>query len=277
MNEFQIIGVALGLAVGLILSLTGAGGAILSVPLLVFFLHMNIAQAAPIALLAIMLAASTGAILGLRAGIVRYKAASLIAISGMLLSPLGIWSAQRLSNIVLTMFFAIVLMIVAIRMLHQASHALKKPELMEIENLTPCKLDGSIGKLVWNVPCARALLFSGALAGFLSGLLGVGGGFIIVPALKKYTNLSIQSIVATSLAAIALVSASGLAAFVIHQRIEYALAFPFAGGALVGMAMGRWFGQQLPAQRIQQAFALLACLVSIGLLIKVFNSLQGHL
>ena len=78
--EGLLIEGVLGAGVGLVLGLTGAGGAILSVPLLSFFLDLTVAQAAPIGLLAVFLSAGVGAILGLRAQILRYKAALLIAV-----------------------------------------------------------------------------------------------------------------------------------------------------------------------------------------------------
>ena len=68
----------MGAAVGIVLALTGAGGGILAVPLLVFGLHLQMSQAAPVGLLAVGLAASVGALLGLREGVVRYRAALLI-------------------------------------------------------------------------------------------------------------------------------------------------------------------------------------------------------
>lgn len=85
-----MIALTLGLVVGVILALTGAAGGILAVPLLVFGLQMSVAQAGPIGLLAVGTAAVLGAILGLREGIVRYRAALPIAGTGMLLSPLGL-------------------------------------------------------------------------------------------------------------------------------------------------------------------------------------------
>ncbi|TDN62859.1 sulfite exporter TauE/SafE [Paraburkholderia sp. BL10I2N1] len=86
----------LGSVVGLILALTGAGGAIVAVPLLLFVLRLEVAEAAPIALLAVGLSAGMGAIIGLRAGIVRYRAAGFIALTGILSSPIGLW--LRLPN-----------------------------------------------------------------------------------------------------------------------------------------------------------------------------------
>ena len=74
----MMISLALGLAVGLILALTCAGGGILAVPLLVFGTHIGMAQAGPIGLLAVGMAACLGAVLGLRAGVVRYRAAVLV-------------------------------------------------------------------------------------------------------------------------------------------------------------------------------------------------------
>jgi uncharacterized membrane protein YfcA len=78
MFEIQLISVLLGLAVGFILALTGAGGSILAIPLLMFGLNMSLTQAAPIALLAVMCAASVGAAQGLHIGIVRYKTHHLV-------------------------------------------------------------------------------------------------------------------------------------------------------------------------------------------------------
>jgi uncharacterized membrane protein YfcA len=79
----------LGALVGVIMGLTGAGGGILAVPLLVFGLHLTVASAAPLGLLAVGIAAAMGAAVGLRAGVVRYRAALLIALTGIVFNPLG--------------------------------------------------------------------------------------------------------------------------------------------------------------------------------------------
>ena len=110
------VSAALGACVGLILGLTGAGGAIMAVPLLVFGLHLQVAQAAPIALLAVGLAAALGAALGAARGKVRYRAAGFIAATGIVVSPLGLWAARRLPNAPLAVIFAGVLGWVAWRM-----------------------------------------------------------------------------------------------------------------------------------------------------------------
>ena len=271
MDPSLLISPALGILVGLLMGLTGAGGGILSVPLLVFTLHLPVAQAAPIALSAIALAAGVGALLGLKNKILRYKAAGFMAIFGLLLSPAGLWLAQRVPNAPLLIIFSCTLFYSSINLYKQASR-----EVLGIENASrkppPCLLDPSIGKLAWNIPCARALMFSGGIAGFLSGLLGVGGGFIIVPALKRYTDLPVQSIVATSLGVLAIISAGGTLFSAASGNLNLLLAAPFSFGALAGLLIGGAFGKKMSGPRLQQIFAVLTFAVAISLMIKGINS-----
>ena len=81
---------ALGAVVGAILALTGAGGGILAVPLLVFALHLTVSEAAPVGLIAVGSASAFAAVLGLRQGVVRYRAALVMGVVGMVLAPLGV-------------------------------------------------------------------------------------------------------------------------------------------------------------------------------------------
>lgn len=265
MEAGWIISAGLGSVVGLILALTGAGGAIVAVPLLIFGLHLSVSQAAPIALLAVGLSAGLGAVLGLREGKVRYKAAGLMALCGVVVSPFGIWVAHRVPNTPLTLLFAVVLTYVAIRMFRQARAV---PSTERRHSAPPCHLDTTTAKLVWTLPCARALAASGVGAGFLSGLLGVGGGFVIVPALRRATDLPMQTIVATSLAVIALVSTGGVVASAIGGHVDWHVALPFAAGALTGMLAGRRFAQHLAGPSLQQGFAAFAAVVAMGMIVR---------
>ncbi len=258
---------ALGIFVGILMGLTGAGGGILSVPLLVFFLHLRVAEAAPIALTAIAISAGVGAFLGFKSNLLRYKAAGFMAVIGLLLSPVGLWLAQRIPNHPLLILFSCTLFFVSTRLYLEA-----RREILGIEPPTqkppPCLVNPVHGKLTWNLPCARALLFSGGLAGFLSGLLGVGGGFIIVPALKRYTNLPVQSIVATSLGVLAVISSGSAIVSAATGNLALQVAIPFSLGALGGLLAGRDLGKKLSGPRVQQIFAILTFSVAISLLLK---------
>ena len=267
MDYSTLISPALGILVGILMGLTGAGGGILSVPLLVFFLHLPIAEAAPIALCAVALASSIGAILGLRKKILRYKAAGFMAIFGLLLSPLGLWLAPQIPNAPLQILFSLILLYVGLRLLLQARNEIKGiPE--EKRKPPPCLMNPAIGKLEWTMPCARTLLAAGSLAGFLSGLLGVGGGFIIVPALKRYTDLPVKSIVATSLGVLAIITGGGALFSAATGGLNVLLAAPFAVGALGGLLIGLLLGKKLSGPHTQLIFSLFTLVIAISLFVK---------
>ena len=267
MDSMSAISVGLGVFVGMMMALTGAGGGILSVPLLVFGLNLSIASAGPIGLLAIAVAGSLGAINGLRTKLLRYRAALVMATLGIVLAPVGVYLAQRIPNQPLLIVFASILIVVSIRMLIQAQQEINGNVPKE-RPAPPCKLDQSIGRLIWSVPCARSLMGSGAVAGFLSGLLGVGGGFIIVPALKKVTDLPMQSIVATSLGVLALISITGVTSAAVAGHLNWSIGIPFAAGAVAGMLLGSVIAKQISGPRIQQAFAIFTFFISLSLLYK---------
>lgn len=251
--------VTLGVLVGVVLGVTGAGGAMLSVPLLTVFLSLSVSQASPIALFAVAVSSAVAALLGLFEGTVRYKAAALMAATGWCFAPLGLWLAQRVPNAPLVLLFAAVLLWVAWRMWRsEASAQSNEAEMFNNAAQTfNCERSDVSGRFVWTWPCARTLAFTGGVAGFLSGLIGVGGGFIVVPSLKKNTNLNMPSIVATSLAIIALVSTSGVVVAAHNGWMDWRIATPFALGTLAGMGGGKWLAGRLPVVLQTRGFALL--------------------
>ena len=255
----------LGLLVGAIMALTGAGGGILAVPLLLFGAGLEMSQAAPIGLLAVGMSAALGAALGLKAGTVRYKAALLMAATGMLLAPVGVWLGSLIDNRWLSVLFAFILLFVAYRTFRQAgATSSEAPDNSE----PPCIRSSDTGRFIWTTRCARALALSGTVAGLLSGLLGVGGGFVIVPALKRSTDLAMQSIVATSLTVIALVSISGVSSSALAGSLNWNAAIPFTGGAVAGMLIGRRISAYLAGPHLQKGFATVSGMVAIGMIVK---------
>lgn len=264
-----MIGAALGLGslVGLILALTGAGGGILAVPLLMFGLHLTIQQAAPVGLLAVGVASGVGALLGLRDGLVRYRAAALIGVTGMMLAPAGVFLAGRLPSAPVQVAFALVLAWVAWRMFGQSRGA-GNVDAATRARAVPCAVDPASRRFVWTHRCARALAATGAVSGVLSGLLGVGGGFVIVPSLTRYTDLAAQGVLATSLAVIAMVSVGGVAAAAWTGSIPWPVAIPFGAGATAALLIGRRLAARLAGARLQRAFAVVSASVAVLLLAK---------
>ena len=264
----MITALLLGALVGVVMGLTGAGGGILAVPLLVFGMtltgmHLTVAEAGPIALLAVGISAAVGAMLGLKAKIVRYRAALLVASSGILMVPLGIWLAHRLDTRLMSLLFAVVLGWVAYKTFSEIRGKLKPERVMP-----PCIRDDTSARFIWTSRCAGALSLSGAVTGILSGLLGVGGGFVMVPALQRYTDLAAQSVVATSLAIISLVSLTGVAASISAGYFDWEIALPFATGSVAGMGVGSMLTSRLPQKYPKLAFGFICLVVAVGMILK---------
>ncbi len=254
----------LGIVVGLLMGLTGAGGGILAVPLLVFFTGIPVTTAAPLALTAVAVAASIGALAGLRQGMLRYRAACVMAGIGVVMAPLGLWVAHQLDNRLLMYVFALLLLVVA------AENLVQKNRLASVERQA-CLIDPATGKLRWTSRCSLSLMGAGGVAGFLSGLVGVGGGFVIVPALGRLSNLGMHSVIPTSLAVIALVSLSSLGSALLWGSFDIRLALPFVAGAMLGMLAGRRWTQCLTARSLKRGFAVVAATVAVMMVVRAIS------
>jgi uncharacterized membrane protein YfcA len=256
--------VLIGLSVGLVMGITGAGGGVLAVPLLVLALDWDMTRAAPTALLAVCAAALLGAVIGLTQQVVRYRAAAFMGAFGAALAPLGIQLAHALPEAVLSVAFAAILAYVARSMLQAETVPVRSPH--------PCIVNPATGRFTWTLPCARALAVSGTAVGLLSGLFGVGGGFVLVPALSRATDLDMRSIVPTTLAVVALVSLASIATALSSGHLDISASLPFIAAALAGLLAGRVIAEKLPAQRSRQAFALLAAATALTLLARTIGS-----
>jgi uncharacterized membrane protein YfcA len=268
------ITIGLGTFIGLLLGLTGAGGSIFAVPLLMATLGWSITQAATVSLLAVAVAATTGTGLAWRHSYVRYRAATLIAGIGVMIAPFGISLANHLRPSMLATIFAVVLGIVAVRMYRSALLSSQDATVVRAavagEGATSrgkiCRVNPATGRLIWTWRVAGIISMIGATTGFLSGLLGVGGGFVVVPALRASTPLSMHSAVATSLMAIALTSmGTVITGYFLGRSLPLAVALPFVAGAVLGMALGRQAAPHIAGPKLQQGFAIVAGMVSLAM------------
>ncbi|ENW04710.1 sulfite exporter TauE/SafE family protein [Acinetobacter beijerinckii] len=247
-----------GLAIGCLLGLTGAGGGILAVPALMASQGWTVAQAAPVGLLAITLSAFVGSVQGLLKKIVRYKAAIWIALISIPSARYGVYLSNIISPTWLSLAFSLVMLIVAYRIFFNKVHDFDDP---------PCKVNQSTGKLIWNVRTASVLGLIGIVAGLLTGLLGVGGGFVIVPALKKATDLDMRSIVATSLMIIFLIGGVSISAHIIDgYQYPILITISFVLACIVGMIVGRKLINLIELNTVQKVFATVVVGVAIYLI-----------
>ncbi len=258
--------IAIGVPVGLIMGLTGAGGGMLALSALVLLLDWNMQIATPVALMAVTAGATIGGIDGWRKKLVRYRAAMLMALMGAPTAVVGVYVARMVAQKWLMLCFALVLVWVASRLMQQnkrnrCTDEADRPVLARLNPLT--------GRFDWSINTATVIGAIGGVAGFMTGLLGVGGGFVIVPLLRHYSNVSMHAAVATSLLVIALVGTVGVSTALIHGvAIPLAFTVQFIAATIVGMLMGRRLIARLSASVVQKIFAMLLLLVAVGMLIK---------
>lgn len=257
-----------GTAIGAVLGLTGAGGGILAVPALVLGLHWTLPQATPVALLAVGLAAAVGAVDGLRSGLVRWRAALLMAVLGVSISPLGVMAARHLPATALTLLFAAAMLASSARLLLHATASASNVEMPVVRK--NCMLDERTGRLRWTPLCAATLAGIGAVSGLLTGLLGVGGGFLLVPAFRQWTDIRMQGIVATSLLVVALISLGAAVGAVASGSSVTPSGVTFIGAAIAGMALGRLGARAFAGRTLQLGFALLSAAVAVVMVVRVF-------
>lgn len=247
-----------GSLVGFSLGMTGGGGSTLAVPLLVYGLGVRPREAVGVSLAAVGATALVGALARWRAGEVDFRRGLMFAAGGVAGAPLGSWLAGQISEAVLLLAFAALMLVVAIRMWVSASRpAGGTPE----GSATSGGDDGGVRFAAG--PVAK-LAAAGLTTGVLAGLFGVGGGFIIVPALVLFGGMSMHRAIATSLLVIALVSVSGVASHLYAGRsIALETAALFVAGGVVGMFVGSTLGRQMPGALLQRVFAIAIVAVAV--------------
>ncbi len=237
MNLLALLG---AVAIGLSLGITGAGGSILTLPVLVYLAGIPPREAVGLSLLIVGTAALIGAWQRARAGDVHFKAAGMFVISGMIGAALGAKLTPLLSPSALMITFAVLMVIIAVRMLiHRKSPIQPAPE---------CK--------------PLRCLLAGLGVGVLTGFLGVGGGFLLMPALAKFARLPLRTATGTSLAVIACNSAAGFVAHLGDAPTPWLLASVFAAIASAGVLAGGKFASLLPEKSLRYAFATLVLLTA---------------
>lgn len=252
------LGLAYGLVVGISLGMTGGGGSIFAVPLLIYGLRVPVGTAIGLSLAAVGLTAGFGAALRWKAKEIEILPGLVFAGGGMVFAPLGTWLGHFIPPAVLLSIFAVLMVLVGWRMWKGKTEDTGEPG--------PCTTNGK-GRL--GVGCYVRLIGAGALAGVLSGLFGIGGGFIVVPALLYVTGTTIHRAVATSLLIIFLISLSGVAANLLRGQIfPMPVSVLFVLGGLSGMLLGSRWRTRLSGASLGRVFAIGMWLVAAYMLIR---------
>ena len=230
----MILALILALTIGVSLGLLGSGGSIITLPVLVYAAKVPPSQAVAMSLAVVGGTTLVGSILGARSGQVHLKAATLFSSTGVAGALAGSQLTHLVSPSVLLLIFAGLMIVVALRMFGP------RPG-QTVQEHAECH---------W-LACTGTGLAVGALTGFL----GVGGGFLIVPALLFLARLPLKRAIATSLVVIAVTSAAGLLGHLRRTHFDWGIAGMFLALAILGMLAGRKFAHHIEANRLRSWFA----------------------
>jgi uncharacterized membrane protein YfcA len=240
-----VLTLALALVIGVALGLLGGGGSILTVPVFTYITGLDPKVAIASSLPVIAVTSSVGAIGHWRAGHVQPRTALLFGAFAMAGGFSGARLAGLLSGRTQLVLFALIMLGAAVAMLRGGG---------------PTPTAGTAGL------APGKLVPLGLGVGVLTGLVGVGGGFLIVPALTQLGGLPMHRAVGTSLAVIAMNSLAGTLGYLGQVPLPLDLLVPFTGLAVVGILIGARTATRVPQTVLRRAFGVLLLVVGLFIL-----------
>jgi hypothetical protein len=258
-----VIGHLLAACIGLSLGLIGGGGSVLALPILVYVMGVSTKPAIAMTLVIVGTVSLLGVIPHWRAGNVRLKTALLFGGATMIGAFAGakIATLPFVSGTFQMLLFAVMMVLAAGFMIQRSS---KRPRSSELEFYPKpvCKY------------CWLWLLTEGIGVGVLTGLVGVGGGFAIVPALVLLGRVPMKQAIGTSLLVIALNSVAGFLGYLGHVSLNWELMGSFIVAASAGTIPGAYLARFVPARRLQQTFGYFLLAVAAFVLVQNRHSFK---
>lgn len=261
MEPLNIYGVIGALLIGIVLGLTGGGGSILTVPILVYVLSVNPITSTAYSLFVVGSTALVGTIRNAQKGMIEYKTAFVFAIPAFIAVfltrkfiipsiPDVIFNFNDFvftKDLSIMIFFAILMFSASISMIKGRKEVKIKKDI------------------VFNYPL---IIIEGFVVGILTGLVGAGGGFLIIPALVLFANLPMKRAVATSLLIIAVKSLIGFLGDFGNIDINWSFLLSFTSISVLGIIAGIWLNNFIDGKKLKKLFGYFVLLMSIFIIIK---------
>ena len=242
------LGLVLSLAIGLSLGLLGGGGSILTLPVLHYVFRLEAHDAIAMSLVVVGVTSTVALVPHARAGRVRWRAGLTFGAASMIAAFAGGRFGTALPGVVLIVGFALVMLAAGVAMLARS----RAPR--------PASSAGDV-----RLPRVLAI---GLGIGIVTGTLGAGGGFLIVPVLTLLGGLAMRDAIGTSLLVIAMNSLAGLAATAAHATLDSRIGAAVTCVAVAGSLVGVRAGRRLSAQYLQRAFGWFVILVGVFILAR---------
>lgn len=256
----EIIGFALGILIGITLGLIGSGGSILTIPILVYLMHISPSHATTYSLFIVGIAALVGSIKGIRTNLLDYKMAlyfglpSIFSIFMMrkFVMPIlpstlfNIYNYAITKDLFIMLVFAVLMIITSFSM------------IINTEQLKSTRQE--IAK--------SSIIIKGVFVGLLTGFVGVGGGFLIVPILIFSGKLPMKKAVATSLIIIAANSLIGFVGSLNGEPIQWKFLLAFTTFAVAGIYAGIYLSNKISNEKLKPAFGWFVLITGIYIIVK---------
>ena len=266
MEVLEVLGLIAALFIGVILGLIGGGGSILTVPVLVYLMYINPVTATAYSLFVVGFAALIGAFQNMKKGLVDYRTAIVFSIPAFIAVYLtrkfivpaipenlfSIGDYMLTKNVGIMVFFAIIMLLAAFSMIWSNSK-----EIVE-QN-----------KVSFNYPL---IIIEGFVIGILTGVVGAGGGFLIIPALVILAKLPMKKAVATSLLIIAVKSLIGFIGDIENLEIDWRFLSSFTGLSVIGIFIGTWLSKFIDGKKLKKGFGWFVLVMAVYIIVKEFSN-----
>ncbi|MDZ7899271.1 MAG: sulfite exporter TauE/SafE family protein [Arcicella sp.] len=262
MSSIQIFGYSASILIGVSLGLIGGGGSILTLPVLVYLLGFSPVLSTAYSLFIVGTTSLVGSVNYMRKGLVNYQAALVFAIPSFISvfltrkylvhaipdSLFTVAGFEVTKNIGIMLFFALVMLAASYSMITNKNK----------------ESDGS-EKLKFNYPL---IALEGALVGMLTGIVGAGGGFLIIPALVLLARLPMKMAVGTSLLIIAAKSLIGFLGDVSNIAVDWTFLMQFTALSVIGIFLGSYFSKFIEGEKLKKSFGWFVLVMGIYIITK---------
>lgn len=263
MSSIEIFGFSASILIGVSLGLIGGGGSILTLPVLVYLLGINPVLSTAYSLFVVGTTSLVGSFNFMRKGLVNYKAALVFALPSFTTvfltrkylvpaipdSLFSIGSFEITKNIGIMIFFALVML--------AASYSMIKDKKTNNNEDT--------GEVKFNYPM---IALEGAVVGVLTGIVGAGGGFLIIPALVLLAHLPMKMAVGTSLLIIAAKSLIGFIGDLSNVAVDWSFLMEFTALSVLGIFVGSYLSKFIAGDKLKKAFGWFVLMMGVYIITK---------
>lgn len=249
MELLEILGYFGALLIGVVLGLIGGGGSILTVPVLVYLMAVNPVTATAYSLFVVGTSSLVGALRNIPKKLIDFRTAIVFAIPAFIAVYLTrkflvpaipeevftVFDFTVTKNIGIMLFFAIIMVIASISMIREKDNG----------------INVEVKKVTYNYPL---IIIEGFIVGLLTGIVGAGGGFLIIPALVLLAKLPMKKAVATSLLIIAIKSLIGFIGDVENMEIDWVFLLIFTGLSVGGIWLGVYLNNFINGKKLKKGF-----------------------